>query len=101
MAGRSLESPAVEVRCDHCDVSFPVGTKQCMHCGNRIGGSFFGAASAAEPERDDVAVLHGAEDLDVEEAEQEPQRRLMRAGFTLFWLILAVLSAIFRACQQQ
>lgn len=26
---------AYEVRCPRCDVSFPVGTKVCVHCGGR------------------------------------------------------------------
>ena len=31
--------PAYEVRCAQCDVSFPVGTKVCIHCGGRTGKS--------------------------------------------------------------
>ena len=31
--------PDFEVRCLNCDVSFPVGTKRCLHCGGRVGAS--------------------------------------------------------------
>ena len=26
-----------EVRCENCAVTFPVGTRECIHCGQRIG----------------------------------------------------------------
>ena len=35
-----------EVYCTHCRVSFPVGTRVCVHCGQRIGRA---AAEAAAP----------------------------------------------------
>ena len=27
------ETPFYEVRCAHCDVSFPIETRKCVHCG--------------------------------------------------------------------
>jgi len=29
--------PSYEVRCPRCDVSFPVGTRKCIHCGGPTG----------------------------------------------------------------
>jgi hypothetical protein len=31
------EISAYEVRCPRCDVSFPVGTRKCMHCNGPTG----------------------------------------------------------------
>ena len=35
-----MESPTspYEVRCSRCDVTFPIGTRQCIHCGGAISG---------------------------------------------------------------
>jgi hypothetical protein len=33
------ELSAYEVRCPRCDVSFPVGTRTCMHCGGPTSGA--------------------------------------------------------------
>ncbi len=35
--GESTNSRSFEVRCARCDVTFPVGTKRCIHCGVPIG----------------------------------------------------------------
>jgi len=95
-----LESPEVEVRCHACDVSFPVGTKRCIHCGERLGRPRFG--DPRDPDAaEDVAILRGAGDVDPEEAEADPQSRWLRAGFTLFWVVVAVLSGVVRSCQGQ
>jgi len=38
MAVSSLEKASpYEVRCPRCDVSFPVGTRTCLHCGGATG----------------------------------------------------------------
>jgi len=36
-----------EVRCPRCDVSFPVGTRRCIHCGGRTGPSAAGPSRAS------------------------------------------------------
>ncbi len=90
------ESPAVEVRCHTCDVSFPVGTKQCVHCGGRIGRPLFGL-QLPDAEGDGETPIFEAEE--VEETELETaQRRLLRIGFTVFWLGLALISTLARSC---
>ena len=46
---RGKASP-YEVRCLNCDVSFPIGTKVCIHCGGRITeqGAFIAMEDPAE-----------------------------------------------------
>jgi hypothetical protein len=48
------------VRCEACNCSFAAGTKQCVHCGNRLGGPL------------DLTVLRGAGRTDGEGGEAEP-----------------------------
>lgn len=48
-AGSSAD--AYEVRCNACDVSFPLGTKRCVHCGGRTGpSSIFQQQIAPDPQ---------------------------------------------------
>ena len=90
-----IQGPAVEVRCDDCNVSFPPGTKRCIHCGEKIGGLLFVPVENEEG----IPVLESA---DLEDAEVEPRGgRVMRVGFTVFWLLLALISAAARSCQGQ
>jgi len=37
-----------EVRCYRCQCSFAPGTKRCVHCGERIGGSPLGFGATLE-----------------------------------------------------
>lgn len=90
----SQQSPVFEVRCQNCDVTFPIGTKQCIHCGQKIGRPRFLSRGSEEG----VPVLASPDE--VEEAEVQPRGgRWLRAGFTIFWLLLAILSATARSCQ--
>jgi hypothetical protein len=42
---------AYEIRCYECDVSFPVGTKRCIHCGGKTGPrSIFEEQIAGDPQ---------------------------------------------------
>ena len=85
-----LESPSIEVRCPSCDVSYPVGQRRCIHCGGRLGRQ-------VDPE---VASALGDIDQEVEQDAQGTGRRLLRSSFTGFWVIVLVVSAVIRACQQ-
>jgi hypothetical protein len=97
MAQPSQQSPVFEVRCQSCDVSFPIGTKQCVHCGQKIGRPRFLALGASE---EGVPVLTSPAEVEEAEVETEPRGgRWLRAGFTIFWLLLAILSATARSCQ--
>ena len=91
------ESPRFEVHCPQCQVSFPVGTRRCLHCG---GGT-------VEPEV--AAQIHALktgeflppEDVDetvlAEELEQGSGRRGPRS-LTLLWILMAVAASIYRSC---
>jgi len=77
-----------EVYCTHCRVSFPVDTRVCVHCGQRIGRS---AALAGAP----VGPGPFEEDL----PEQAPTRSLAFSPTTFVWLLAAVATVVYRSCQ--
>jgi hypothetical protein len=93
-AGRQLT--AYEVRCHHCDVSFPPGTKQCIHCGERIGRPRLVLGRGGE--MPDFAGGEAFPEAEMEEAEVGGGRKL-RLGFTAVWVVLAILSALAQRCQ--
>lgn len=81
-----------EVYCHNCRVSFPVGTRRCIHCGGRIGQRRLAAVpgpiqTQPQPEIGD------------EEAIGEPSigRRL---GTLSLWMLVAIGAAIYRACAE-
>lgn len=106
--------PQYEVWCHRCNVTFPVGTRVCMHCGGRTRAeppprSRFAAseprlklgdprsyAETGEMQRFELPV---AQDESVEE---EPMRRsMLRAGMTLLWMILLAAGYAWRTCSPQ
>ncbi len=108
-----------EVWCHTCNVSFPTGTKKCLHCGGRTRPERLRASTrrSPEPEAELLAALPlsytneaggmaATPDLPVRgdplEAEGEPTRRsLLRAGMTVMWMILLAAGYAWRACSQQ
>ena len=99
-----------EVRCHECDVSYPVGTKRCMYCGNRPGQrSLFTRDLAPDPLTDfaplgDLAtpeVSHVPSTLDYEEEDEEGTQRggsVFRAFGNFTWIILFAVITIYRWC---
>jgi len=98
MKRASQQDPVYEVRCPSCAVTFPVGTRRCIHCG--------GATTTQET----AARLQALRELPFEfepadgppmeeEPEQESPRRGGR-GLALMWLLLAVAASIYRTCAQ-
>ena len=90
--------PSFQVYCHSCNVTFPVGTRRCIHCG--------GATTTQET----AARLQALRELPFEfepadgppmeeEPEQESPRRGGR-GLALMWLLLAVAASIYRTCAQ-
>jgi hypothetical protein len=77
-----------EVYCLRCRVSFPVGTKTCLHCGQRIGRP--AAAEAALLERPAAADEDVFADL--------PARSVAFSPMTFVWLLAAVVTVIYRSC---
>lgn len=84
---RTPSTNPYEVYCTHCSVSFPVGTRVCIHCGQPIGRT---AAEAA------AGLLTPASD---EQAAQDfPLRAVKASPLTFVWLLAAVATVVYRAC---
>ena len=78
-----------EVYCTRCRVSFPVGTRVCVHCGQPIG-----RAPAAAP------ALRGPAPIDADPPDELPTRSMAFSPMTFVWLLAAVATVIYRSCQQ-
>ena len=88
--GSEAATPAhlYEVRCASCNVSFPPGTRRCIHCGGRIGRQLRVEAGLPLP------VEEG------EEPEEEmPGGSAARAGIWAVTAIIAMAGSLFRMCQ--
>lgn len=83
-----------EVRCERCRVTFPVGTRRCVHCGGPTGGSRGKLALRLEPSGREP------EELEVE-PEAEPGRRRFVSPLTLAWIVLIAAGYLVRACSGQ
>ncbi len=86
MRGAERNNP-YEVYCTRCKVSFPVGTRACMHCGQPIGRP----AAGANPLQRSMAT-------DEEAMEELPLRALKASPMTIVWLVAAVATVAYRAC---
>lgn len=86
-----------EVRCENCAVTFPVGTRECIHCGQRIGRPMLPRALFGTPP-DEEADFPEFPAEEVEEAEST-RGRGFRFGVTALWLVAALFSALIRVCQ--
>lgn len=100
-----------ELRCHRCDVSFPVGTKRCMYCGEKPGAGPPQAQLLDLREMEKhagVVVAEGTEhgtawpEAAAEEEEAEPEASLRQAlpriTMSLVWVVLLVVVSIYRAC---
>lgn len=95
------QAPDFEVRCERCNVSFPVGTRSCLHCGDRIGRSGllrFGRHPGEATTGDLTEFEPPGERTEADDVEPTTGRPF-RFGVTLIWLVALVLSALNRACQ--
>ena len=101
-----------EVHCLHCDVSYPVGTKQCIHCGNRIGTR--SVLSLARGARDFTVPTDDEEPFSVrgftprpmedaepaEIAEDSSRRSPFRIGMSVIWLVVLAIGMLGRMCTE-
>jgi hypothetical protein len=103
-----------EVRCPRCDVSFPIDTRKCMHCGGPTGPSHgprgrikLEERSAAHARGDpksvqpfDPAEVFRAEPVGAEPEDAEPTRRggLLRGIATLIWIAVAIGISVAKSC---
>ncbi len=108
-----------EVWCSTCNVTFPTGTKRCLHCGGRTQPEpprvSRHRVAAPEPEllaatplsyTTEAGNMAATPSLPMRgaavEPEEEPARRsLLRAGMTVMWMILLAAGYAWRACSQQ
>ncbi len=88
------QAPPYEVRCERCRVSFPVGTRRCIHCGERIGR---GRPLRAAPPRTAGAPPPPPPILD-EMEEEVPSRGGFMSPVAILWIALILASAVYRAC---
>ena len=75
-----------ETFCPQCRVTFAIGTRRCVHCGQRLGGA------RVQPRAVAPASL---EDGDPEEL---GGRRGMLSPMTGIWIMLALFGALYRVC---
>lgn len=97
-----------EVRCPSCDVSFPTGTRRCMHCGARTGPSRFQAPQippgllGTSQDREEDLDLHfegaGPSDPIADEAPRVRKRGRLNASVSLIWIVMALVFTLMRAC---
>lgn len=92
--------PRVEVYCNRCHVSFPVGTRRCMHCGGRLDTERrWTELSALPPEFSFEPQPEPHSEAHFEELGEEDLPR--RSGFsplTLVWIALLLAGYLYRAC---
>ena len=82
-------SPATpyEVQCERCRVSYPVGTRRCIHCNGVIGRKRF---------RPQIPVPPGHEEVFVED--EPPSKTGRISPLTFVWLLLLLGGYIYRSC---
>lgn len=83
---------AYEVFCRRCQVSFPIGTRSCFHCGTRLGRE---RPEARGQEARRLAAPPRVDELSEEEI--APRGRFL-SPFTMMWLLLALAGALYRQC---
>lgn len=86
---RETTASPYEVYCTFCNVSFPVETRSCVHCGRPIGRSAVARRTLREPGP-----------IDEEPPEQLPTRSVAFSPMTFVWLAAAAATVIYRSCQQ-
>jgi hypothetical protein len=90
--------PSFQVYCLHCNVTFPVGTRQCLHCGRRVSReppltADHGFTRHPEPTPFEMQTVEPLEE------EVEP-RRFPFSPIAVLWVVLFVIGTIYRACTE-
>lgn len=100
---------AYEVRCPRCDVSFPIGTRKCVHCGGPIGRSDGGAileslvepsAGPADEYLDPTLIIPDQDERELETSDEPSTigRSLIRSLGGLVWVIVLIGFTLARNC---
>ena len=79
-----------EVYCYECRVTFPVGTRRCVHCGRPILSGPLGHGP--------LPLVPGAAPDAGEELELPPQLSARKLGGMSLWVLLALGAALSRFC---
>jgi hypothetical protein len=79
-----------EVYCPSCRVTFPVGTRRCLHCGGRVGPQGSAGMSIEPPPAEQ------AEEVDIG-GEERPRIRSL-SPLTVLWVLLLLAGSLYRAC---
>jgi hypothetical protein len=81
-----------EIYCNQCNVSAPIGTRRCIHCGGRL----YGAQGAQRPAFAELLKAESAV-AGAEEEELEPSIR-SAAPKIVMWIVLLAGGYLFRFC---
>jgi hypothetical protein len=82
-----------EVYCDQCNVTAPVGTRRCIHCGRSI------SRGAPDPRRAALVALIGAElSAADEEGEEAPPSVASLVPKIALWILLLFGGFLYRFC---
>jgi hypothetical protein len=92
METRNGPQTPFEVYCYDCKVTFPVGTRRCIHCGRPVGGNPL--TRGATP------ISPGTADPD-ELVELPGQVSIRKFGGMSLWVLLAIGAAISRFCAER
>lgn len=94
------EASPYEVRCPRCDVSFPVGTRRCIHCGGPIAASPGAAAPRIEthPIEGGRSERAPTGEIGEEGAPGGIGSSLLKLSGSFFWIIALVIFSIVRNC---
>ena len=87
--GKQSATAPYEVYCLHCNVTFPVTARRCLHCGGRLARE-----RIAHPVAPDTSFLDQVEPLE----EEEGSSRSPFSPVLLLWLLVFVVGTIYRAC---
>jgi hypothetical protein len=90
------EQPRVEVYCNRCHVSFPVGTRRCIHCGGRLESVRRWTEDGPLPPELEFVPHPEAHFEDI--GEEEMPRRSGFSPLTLVWVALLLAGYLYRAC---
>lgn len=86
---RAAKSHPIEVYCTRCHVSFPAGSKRCLHCGGPL---------SRERDEPSIALGPGPEELPPEE--EVAQRRSPFSPLSLVWIALLAGAYLTRMCAE-
>ncbi len=76
-----------EVFCPRCTVTFPVGTRHCIHCGGRVSRERWQAIGVPVTFEEGTAP-----------PEEERPRMSPFSPVALVWVLLFVAGTVYRAC---